>query len=302
MKEQEHFLKCSMRGVNINLSSIPQALEEIDAWINSEIPGYVCFFEANLFHCSLNDGELRAILNRAALVYPDGVSVEKSLLLRTRKPLARVSGPSFMLALCDYGRSKGYRHFFYGGAVGVAEKLAENLQKQFPGLDVGGIYSPPFRPLTEAEEQEFIRIITTVRPTCLWVGLGGPKQEYWMARHLGVLPVPIMFGVGAAFDFHSDNRPWAPVWLRRLGLEWLYRALSGGQKTLVRNIKCVSHIAYVLSEDYLRSFRGSLLQERLFQAPPCNDNPCRHCDGIPCSQSIPYCPWNHGRFINMNNK
>ena len=138
----------------------------------------------------------------------------------------RVYGPDLMLALCERSLSKGYRHFLYGGAPGVPEKLAENLKRRFPGLDVVGTYSPPFRPLTHEEDERVVRMINEAGPDIVWVGLSTPKQERWMAGHIGRLEAPVLIGVGAAFDFHSGVKRQAPRWMQRSGLEWLFRLLT----------------------------------------------------------------------------
>jgi N-acetylglucosaminyldiphosphoundecaprenol N-acetyl-beta-D-mannosaminyltransferase len=134
-----------------------------------------------------------------------------------------VYGPDLLLEACRFGLSLGWRHFFYGGEAGVAAALAAKLAGQYPGLRIAGIYSPPFRPLTEVEDQEVLRLINDSGADIVWVGLGSPKQEYWMAEHLGKLHAPVMIGVGAAFDFLSGQKPQAPRWIQRSGLEWLFR-------------------------------------------------------------------------------
>jgi N-acetylglucosaminyldiphosphoundecaprenol N-acetyl-beta-D-mannosaminyltransferase len=118
-----------------------------------------------------------------------------------------------------------YRHFFYGGGSGVAERLAENLQRRY-GIGVAGTYTPPFRTLTEQEEKEVAMLVQAAAPDLLWVGLSTPKQEQWMYEHCHRLKVPVMLGVGAAFDFHVGRVDQAPAWMRENGLEWLFRLVQ----------------------------------------------------------------------------
>jgi N-acetylglucosaminyldiphosphoundecaprenol N-acetyl-beta-D-mannosaminyltransferase len=128
-----------------------------------------------------------------------------------------------MERFCEETSARGYRHFFYGGAPGVAQELAARLMIRFPGLQIAGAYCPPFRPLTQEEDDEVVSLINAARPDIVWVGLGAPKQERWMSEHQSRLAAPILVGVGAAFDFHTGRIAQAPPWMREHGLEWLFR-------------------------------------------------------------------------------
>ena len=135
----------------------------------------------------------------------------------------RVYGPDLMLAVCDAGRATGLRHYFYGGAPGVAELLKEKLTARYPGLEVVGTYTPPYRPLDTEELAALHADVARTRPDIIWVGLGTPKQEHFMAAHWRTLGAGLLIGVGAAFDFHSGRVRQAPRWVQRSGLEWFYR-------------------------------------------------------------------------------
>jgi N-acetylglucosaminyldiphosphoundecaprenol N-acetyl-beta-D-mannosaminyltransferase len=172
------------------------------------------------------DEALRRIYNHAGLSAPDGVPLVWLSHLAGHRGVRRVYGPDLMLSLCERSTSKGYRHFLYGGAEGVAERLRTNLQHRFPGIRIVGSFEPPFRELTLEEDGQVVRLINQGNPDVIWVGLGTPKQERWMAAHLGRLNAPILVGVGAAFDFHAGVKKQAPVWMRRTGLEWFFRLLS----------------------------------------------------------------------------
>lgn len=208
---------------------------------------YVCFCEANLFVNTWLNREVDVALRGASLVFADGVSVLLYARLRGLAVPKRVAGPMVLPALCEHGLPHGLRHFFLGGREGVPEQLAARLQARFPGLQVAGAYSPPFRAFTAADEDEICRRITEARPDVLWVGLGAPRQELWMAARRGTLGVPLMLGVGAAFDFHAGTRLWAPLWVRRLGMEWAFRMGTGGPRVLVRNLRCVSLMLVALA-------------------------------------------------------
>ena len=175
---------------------------------------------------SQRDETLRGIHNRAGLVTPDGMPLVWLSRLRGLRHVGRVYGPDLLLACCAHSLSKGYRHFFYGGAPGVPEQLVSRLREQFPGLAVAGWHSPPFRPLTPPEDEEIVRRIDEAAPDIVWVGLSTPKQERWMHEHVGRLKAPALIGVGAAFDFVSGRKRQAPAWMRHSGLEWMFRLAS----------------------------------------------------------------------------
>jgi len=128
-----------------------------------------------------------------------------------------------MLDFCARSVGPGYRHYFYGGAQGVPDQLAAAFTTRFPGLQVAGGYSPPFRPLTPEEDAEVVDRINATHPDVVWVGLGSPKQDLWMAAHRERLEAPLLVGVGAAFDLCTGRVRQAPRWMMRIGLEWLFR-------------------------------------------------------------------------------
>jgi len=171
---------------------------------------------------SHRDPALRAVLQRADLVAPDGMPLVWAGRLQHRE-VTRVYGPDTMAAVIDRGRARGARHYLYGGAEGVPERLAAALQARFPGVQIVGTESPPFRPLTEAEDAAAVARINAARPDYVWVGLGSPKQDHWVGAHRGRLDATALLAVGAAFDFHTGDLRQAPGWMQRSGLEWLFR-------------------------------------------------------------------------------
>lgn len=172
--------------------------------------------------CRRNE-RVRQAVNRAGLAAPDGMPLVWLSKWKSRQPVNRVYGPDFMLALCERSAARGYSHYFYGGVTGVPELLAARLQARFPGLRIAGAHSPPFRPLTAAEDADIIAEINRAGPDIIWVGLGTPKQDLWMAAQRAQLRAPVLIGVGAAFDFHTGRLPQAPGWMQHSGLEWLFR-------------------------------------------------------------------------------
>lgn len=170
-----------------------------------------------------NDAGFKQILNNTDLIVPDGAPLVWAGRRRGLDLPRRVYGPDLVLAFCKETQTHGYRHFLYGGEPGVAEQLAESLKRRFPAIQVAGTFSPPFRPLSKGEDDEIVGMISRAAPDVLWVGLGAPKQERWMHEHKKRLNVPVIVGVGAAFDMISGRRRQAPRWMREHGLEWAFR-------------------------------------------------------------------------------
>lgn len=215
--------RVNVLGIGVSAITIADALTLIDRWIATRVNRYVCVTGVHGVMESQRDPALRDIHNRAGLVAPDGMPLVWLSWLAGHGYVERVYGPDLMLACCDASVSRGYRHYFYGGAPGVPERLAARLRERFAGLKIAGTWSPPFGELSAAEEQAMIDRITLANPDIVWVGLSTPKQERWMARYAGRLHVPVLIGVGAAFDFHAGLKRQAPRWMQRSGLEWLFR-------------------------------------------------------------------------------
>lgn len=225
--------RVNVLGVGVSAISTRDALAVIDDAIAAGERSYVCVTGVHGVMESCEDPDLRLIHNRARLVTPDGMPMVWIAWLRGLRHVERVYGPDLMIECCRESVSKGYRHFLYGGAPGVAERLDARLQERIPGLIVAGTFTPPFRDLSEGEEREMLDRIAAARPDIVWVGLSTPKQERWMARYVDRLGVPVLIGVGAAFDFHAGLKKQAPRWIQRSGFEWLFR-LSAEPRRLWR--------------------------------------------------------------------
>jgi N-acetylglucosaminyldiphosphoundecaprenol N-acetyl-beta-D-mannosaminyltransferase len=218
--------RANILGVGVSAINMEQALETIDAWIKKREQRYVCVTGVHGIMESQRDATLKQIHNQAGLVTPDGMPLVWLSQLKGCSWVERVYGPDLMLALCEQSLIKGYHHYFYGGGEGVAKKLAARLKERFPGLQIAGGSSPPFRALTREEDEEAIQLINKAQPDIVWIGLSTPKQEYWMYEHCGRVHAPVMIGVGAAFDFHAGIKKQAPRWMQRSGLEWSFRLLN----------------------------------------------------------------------------
>ena len=218
--------RVNVLGVGISAINMPTALEVIQGWLARREANYVCVTGVHGVMESQNDEILRQIHNRAGLVTPDGMPLVWLSRWQGFGRVGRVYGPDLMLALCEASVEHGSRHFLFGGAEGVPEKLADNLKRRFPGLVIAGTYSPPFRSLTREEDAHIVDMLRQANADVVWVGLGTPKQERWMAAHRDQLLGSVLIGVGAAFDFHAGQTRQAPVWMRQNGLEWFYRLLA----------------------------------------------------------------------------
>jgi N-acetylglucosaminyldiphosphoundecaprenol N-acetyl-beta-D-mannosaminyltransferase len=218
--------RVNILGVGVSAINMEMALRAIDDWVCRREPHYVCVSGVHGLMESRHDEALRHIHNAAGLVTPDGMPLVWLSHLLGYRHVERVYGPDLLLAICARSIERGYRHFFYGGAPGVAEKLAVRLAAQFPGVNIVGHHAPPFRPLTLEEDGIVAESINAAQPDIIWVGLSTPKQERWMAAQRAKLHAPVLIGVGAAFDFHAGVKKQAPRWMQRHGLEWFFRLLA----------------------------------------------------------------------------
>jgi N-acetylglucosaminyldiphosphoundecaprenol N-acetyl-beta-D-mannosaminyltransferase len=211
-------------GVPVDSINMSDAVAAIEEWVEQRRPPrYVCIRDAHGVIKARNDPVLRNVHIQADLVTPDGMPLVWLSRWRGSTRIERVYGPDLMRAISARSTERGYRHFYFGGKPSVADKLAEKLTAAYPGLNVVGTYCPPFRTLTAHEDAEVIAKINEARPDIVWVGLGTPKQEYWMANHVDLVNASVLIGVGAAFDFLAGTKKQAPAWMQRSGLEWLFR-------------------------------------------------------------------------------
>lgn len=210
-------------GVPIAAVDRSRAADCIEAWIRERRKTFVTVTGVHGVMESQDRPDVAAAHRAAGMCVADGMPMVWVGKLSGHKNIRRVYGPDLMLEICRRSVDRGYTHFFYGGKDGVPDLLREKLAARFPGLRVVGVQSPPFRPLDAAEEEELRRTIERLRPDVLWVGLSTPKQERWMAAHVGRLDAPVMIGVGAAFDMHAGLLRQAPGWMQRAGLEWFFR-------------------------------------------------------------------------------
>lgn len=213
-------------NVKINPLNMDLTLAQFEVWINTKTQAYVCVAPAHSIMECVNDPTLLPIFNDVDMVTPDGMAIVWLLQLKGYKETRRVYGPDLLLASCHHGIEKNWKHFFYGGEPGVAKRLADRLQNQIPNLQVAGTYSPPFGRPRADEEKSLIEMLNHSNADILWVGMSSPWQEVWMHEHRDKINIPVVVGVGAAFDFLSGVKPQAPRWIQHIGMEWLFRLLK----------------------------------------------------------------------------
>lgn len=244
-----HVEICNVRVSSVNLKL---ACQVVDHWVQSRDKTYVCVAPAStIVDCCL-DRKYLDIVNQAGMVTPDGMPVVWLGRLKGERQIQRTYGPDLMMALCREGELKGYRHYFYGGTSEVCQLLVEQLKAKFPSLDIVGTFSPSFRSIGAEEPAEIIEKINQANPDILWVGLGSPKQDFWMAQCRGRLNVPVMIGVGAAFDFLSGFKQQAPRWMQKSGLEWLFRLWSEPRRLWKRYLIGNMQFIYFVTKDFFQ--------------------------------------------------
>jgi N-acetylglucosaminyldiphosphoundecaprenol N-acetyl-beta-D-mannosaminyltransferase len=229
--------RVNVLGVGISALNLQSALVEIAGAIAARRKGYICVTGVHGVMEAQSDEAFRVILNNAFLCTPDGMPMVWMGKINGQSQMRRVYGPDLMLDICTWSEANPCRHFFFGGAPGVTELLAEKLKARFPKMLIVGTYSPPFRRLNPEEEKDLQEKVRASRPDIFWVGLSTPKQEKFMAEYLPKLDATLMIGVGAAFDFLSGRVKQAPRWMQRSGLEWFYRLCSEPRRLAGRYFK-----------------------------------------------------------------
>ncbi|MEQ1842619.1 MAG: WecB/TagA/CpsF family glycosyltransferase, partial [Verrucomicrobiales bacterium] len=208
-------------GVPVSEVTLDSACDLILEWANDKVGRFVCIRDVHGVMRAQDDPDLMQIHQDAALVTPDGMPIVMLGKLKGR-PVSRVCGPDLMPHVIDQGRKRGLSHYFFGGGEGIAQELVDSLQERFPGVNIAGWETPPFRPLSDEETDDILQRIEESGADIVWVGLSTPKQEYWMHR-VASRSSATFIGVGAAFDFHTGKVTRAPKWMQDAMLEWLYR-------------------------------------------------------------------------------
>ena len=243
--------RCDILGVHFNVSDVASAAAFVTGHINALRGEYITFCNVHTTVMASDDSRYKDVQNGAVFTFADGAPIAKVERLRGFSAAKRVAGPDFMDQVMRDTMTGEISHYFYGSTPETLKKLEENLVRKYPGIVIKGTFSPPFRPLeaiTKEEDEEDIRRINESGADMIWIGLGAPKQENWMAMHRGKLN-GVMVGVGAGFDFYAGTIKRAPKWIQKIGMEWLYRLFQDPKRLLKRYLVTnIKFLWYVLTK------------------------------------------------------
>lgn len=238
-------------GSPIDVLDMGHAVARIARWAARRESRYACFVNVHAVVSARRDPSFARVLRDADMATADGMPVAWMMRLQGAQGQERISGPDLMWDYCAAAASRGESIYLYGAAPKTLEALQQRLAAEFPGLRIAGVHSPPFRPLTAEEDAAVVDAINASGAATVWVGLGCPKQERWMAEHRGRIQA-VMLGVGAAFDFHAQTTARAPAWMRNSGLEWLYRLMTEPRRLWKRYLVTNSLFIYYAGRNLLR--------------------------------------------------
>jgi N-acetylglucosaminyldiphosphoundecaprenol N-acetyl-beta-D-mannosaminyltransferase len=218
--------RANVLGIGIDAVNMEQALARVANALSSRQKGYVCFAGVHGVMEAQRDPTLANIYVGSMLAAPDGMPTVWVGRQQGYKNMERVAGPDLMFEVISRKEFRGYSHFLCGGKDGIAQELRDELITRCPGVKIIGAYTPPFGPMSQAQEREFVAMIEDLKPDVIWVGISTPKQERFMAHYLPILDTTLMFGVGAAFDFHTGRIADCADWIKKAGLQWLHRLIQ----------------------------------------------------------------------------
>lgn len=233
--------RCVLFGIPVDALAADEIFETIQRFIDSKALALVCYFNADCANRAVADIEYRSILQQADLIYGDGMGVVLASYGQKQRIPERMTMADGIIPLCRLSSEKGYRLFLLGSKPGVAAKAAEAFKQRFPALQIAGVDHGYF---TQADEMDLVNRINILRPDILLVGMGSPLQEKWLWKHRSALRVPVLWGVGALFEYYAGVAPRAPVWMRRAGLEWLYRLIHEPRRLWRRYV--IGNLLFVL--------------------------------------------------------
>ncbi len=224
---------CNIMGVNLAAINMPWLIDFTKKHIKELSGDYICVSNVHTTVMSYDDKTYCAVQNGGVMAIPDGGPLSSVGRKRGFSEMNRTTGPDYMKEILKISSKEGYRHYFYGSTEKTLNKLEKTIEKRYPNVQIAGMYSPPFRTLSEEEDLKVIQMINESNADFVWIGLGAPKQERWMAEHQGKIK-GLMVGVGAAFDYEAGNIDRAPMWMQKANLEWLYRLIQEPERLFKR--------------------------------------------------------------------
>ena len=224
---------CTILKTNINVTDMDKTIAYITENLNALRGDYICVANVHTTVMAFRDEEYRKVQNSGAMALPDGQPLSIVSRRRGYAQAGRVPGPDLMPAILDLSQQKGYTHFFYGSTESTLKQLERVIMARYPGLKIADMYAPPFRDLTQEEDDEVVRRINDSGADFIWVALGAPKQEKWMYEHRNRVK-GLMIGVGAAFDFIAGTVKRAPMWMQKLCMEWVFRIIQDPRRLIPR--------------------------------------------------------------------
>ena len=224
---------CNIMGVDIAAIDMEWLVDYLNRNVKNLSGDYICVSNVHTTVTAYEDQEYCKVQNGGIMAIPDGGPLSSVGQKRGFKNMKRTTGPSLMGEIFKISAAEGYRHYFYGSTDETLEKLNAVLAESYPGMQIAGMYSPPFRPMTEQEDEAIVERINETNPDFVWIGLGAPKQEKWMAAHQGRVN-GLMVGVGAGFDYDAGNIERSPEWMQNRNLEWLYRLIQDPKRLFRR--------------------------------------------------------------------
>lgn len=252
MKAKDGRPAARVLGVNVDAVDMDGALKHVVTLLHGSNKSYVCVTGVHGVMEAQRNSQLLGVYSRSAMTIPDGMPMVWVGRMQGHSGMQRVSGPDLMLEVFRRKEFTHARHFLYGGREGIAEELRDKLKEQFPWVQIVGTYTPPFRDLSDSEQAQFVMTIGKLKPDIIWVGISCPRQEIFMERVLPMLETKLMFGVGAAFDFHTGRIRDCDQWIKSAGLQWLHRLMQDPRRLWRRYLRNNPAFAWHIGLQILR--------------------------------------------------
>lgn len=248
--------RVNVLGVGITPLDLSSAVSNVLSFLSTGNKGYICVTGMHGIMEAQHDVEFREIQNDSFITVPDGIPTVWMGHMDGYRTMKQVRGADLMRGICEVSVTSGTRHFLYGGKPGVANLLRHTLELQYPGINIVGAFSPPFRPLTPHEELQLEHRLEELKPDILWCGISTPKQERFMGRYIDLLPVRLMIGVGAAFDLNAGLLKDSPVWAQKCGLQWAHRLIQEPRRLWRRYLLNIPRFVFLcmLQRLHLRTY------------------------------------------------